>query len=184
MDIKTADAAEYLEPLKKLFPQGAYWDNLLSDSASDISLVCKARSESIADFRARIDQLQRESFCAQSDETISDWERVYFGYNNGDVELKTRRNLLIMQKTGNGINFSKLNFIAQDYGGAVSSWEIPYRPAGFGHAQFGLTYMSAIAGMWAVFVYCSVPKSKRSDFESAVKSVMLANQTIFFVYGD
>lgn len=184
MDIKTPGADEYLEPLKKLFPQGSYWDNLLSDSASDISLVCKARSESIADFRTRINQLLRESFPARSDETIGDWERVYFGYEKSGAGLDIRRTLLITQTAGNGINIEKLNLIAQGFGGSASILEIPYRPAAFGHAQFGLTYMSTVAGMWVVFVYCSVPKPNRSDFESAVKSGMLANQTIFFIYGD
>ena len=62
MVIKNPDAAEYIEPLKKLFPQGEYWDKLLSDEASDISLVCKVRAENLAEFKARMNQLQRETF--------------------------------------------------------------------------------------------------------------------------
>ncbi len=183
MVIKNPDAAEYIEPLKKLFPQGEYWDKLLSDEASDISLVCKARAESLAAFKARMNQLQLESFIDFVDETIDDWERIYFGYKNDGLELEQRRNLLRSQKFG-GINIAILNTIAETYGGSVYKWDIPYTPAAFGHARFGLTYMSSIAGMWVVFVYCSVPETNRDGFETAVRRVMLANQTIFFVYGD
>ncbi|MBD5448330.1 MAG: DUF2313 domain-containing protein [Treponema sp.] len=183
MVIKNPDAAEYIEPLKKLFPQGEYWDKLLSDEASDISLVCKVRAENLAEFKARMNQLQRETFLDFADETIDDWERIYFGYKNDDLELEKRRSLLRAQKFG-GINISILKTIAETYGGSVSKWEIPYMPAAFAHARFGLTYMSSIAGMWVVFVHCSVPETNRTGFETAVRRVMLANQTIFFVYGD
>ena len=61
MVIKNPDTSEYIEPLKKLFPKGEYWDKLLSDPASDISLVCAARAESLAAFKMRMNQLLRES---------------------------------------------------------------------------------------------------------------------------
>lgn len=83
MVIKNPDASEYIEPLKKLFPKGEYWDRLLSDPASDVSLVCAARAESLAAFKMRMNQLLRESLPDFADETIGDWERIYFGYENG-----------------------------------------------------------------------------------------------------
>ena len=52
----------YIEPLKKLFPKGEYWEKLLSDENSDVSLICKARAMTLAKFRERINQLQMESF--------------------------------------------------------------------------------------------------------------------------
>lgn len=183
MVIKNPDASEYIEPLKKLFPKGEYWDRLLSDPASDVSLVCAARAESLAAFKMRMNQLLRESLPDFADETIGDWERIYFGYENDGLKLEQRHSLLRVQKSG-GINITILKTIAETYGGSVSKWEIPYTPAAFGHARFGLTYMSSIAGMWVVFVHCSVPETSRNGFETAVRRVMLANQTIFFVYGD
>lgn len=73
MVIRNAEVLEYVEPLKKMFPKGAYWDKLLSDENSDVSLVCRARAEAIALFRSRMNQLQREAWPDWADETISDW---------------------------------------------------------------------------------------------------------------
>ena len=36
MVIRNAEVLEYVEPLKKMFPKGAYWDKLLSDENSDV----------------------------------------------------------------------------------------------------------------------------------------------------
>lgn len=173
----------YIEPLKKLFPKGEYWEKLLSDENSDVSLVCKARSRTLARFRERMNQLQRESFIDSVDETIGDWERIYFGYENDGLSLEHRRSLLRIGMSG-GVNIGILKSIAEAYDGTIYKWKIPYRPAAFGHAQFGLTYMSNIAGLWVVFLLCSVPEESRKPFESAVRRAVLANQTIFFIYGD
>lgn len=173
----------YIEPLKKLFPKGEYWEKLLSDENSDVSLICKARAMTLAKFRERINQLQREYFPDISKETIGDWERIYFGYENEALNLEQRRSLLRVQKSG-GININTINTIAEAYGGTVYKWELPYKPTAFGHAQFGRNYMSSFAGMWIVFIHASVPDETKNDFEAAVRRAVLANQTIFFVYGD
>ena len=183
MVIKNPQAGEYIEPLKKLFPKGAYWNGLLSDPASDVSLICAARAETLAAFRARMNQLQRESFIDFADETISDWERIYFGYENDTLTLDQRRSLLRVVRSG-GVNMAVMRQIAETYGGTFHSWKIPYTPAAFGHAQFGRDYMAGIAGMWVVFIYASVPTESRKGFEASVERAMLANQTIFFVYGE
>ena len=112
MVIKNPDASEYIEPLKKLFPKGEYWDRLLSDPASDVSLVCAARSESLAAFKMRMNQLLRESLPDFADETIGDWERIYFDYENGGLELEQRRSLLRMQRSG-VINIGVVNYHRQ-----------------------------------------------------------------------
>ena len=143
MVIKDSEWTDYIEPLKKLFPKGEYWDNLLKDESSDVSLVCKARAKTIAEFRRRINQLQRESFPDSADETIGDWERVYFGYENEGLSLEQRRSLLHIQRLG-GMNISIARAIADTYGGTILRWEIPYTPAAFGHAQFGASYMSGL----------------------------------------
>ena len=173
----------YTKPLKKLFPKGEYWEKLLSDENSDVSLICKARAMSLAKFRERIKQLQRESFPDIAKETIGDWERIYFGYENEALNLEQRRSLLRVQKSG-GVNIDTIKTIAEAYGGAIYKWELPYKPAAFGHAQFGRDYMSSIAGMWVVFIHASVPDETKNDFEAAIRRAVLANQTIFFVYGD
>ena len=183
MVIKDSEWTDYIEPLKKLFPKGEYWDRLMKDESSDVSLVCKARAKTIAEFRRRINQLQRESFPDSADETIGDWERVYFGYENEGLSLEQRRSLLHIQRLG-GMNISIARAIADTYGGTILRWEIPYTPAAFCHAQFGASYMPGIAGLWVVFMHASVPESSRASFEAAIRRAMLANQTIFFVYGD
>ena len=183
MVIKDTEYTAYIEPLKKLFPKGEYWERLLQDENSDVSLVCRARAMTLAKFRERINQLQRESFPDIAAETIGDWERIYFGYENEGLNLEQRRSLLRVQKSG-GVNINTIKTIAETYGGTIYKWEIPYKPAAFGHAQFGLTYMASIAGLWVVFIYASIPSELKGEFESAVRRIMLANQTIFFVYGD
>lgn len=114
---------------------------------------------------------------------IGDWERIYFGYGNESLNLEQRRSLLRVQKSG-GININTIKTIAEAYGGAIYKWELPYKPATFGHAQFGRDYMSSIAGMWVVFIHASVPDETKNDFEASERRAVLANQTIFFVYGD
>lgn len=183
MVIKDTTFDVYIEPLRKLFPKGEYWEKLLSDENSDVSLICKARAMSLAKFRERINQLQRESFPDISKETIGDWERIYFGYENKALNLEQRRSLLRVQKSG-GININTIKTIAEAYGGTIYKWELPYKPAVFGHAQFGRNYMSSIAGMWVVFIHASIPGETKNDFEAAIRRAVLANQTIFFVYGD
>lgn len=183
MVLKNTEWTDYIEPLKKLFPKGDYWDKLLKDENSDVSLVCKARAKTLAKFRERIDQLQREAFPDSAAETIGDWERVYFGYENSGLSLEQRRSLLRIQKLG-GISISIARAVAGTYGGTVRRWELPYSPAAFGHAQFGASYMSSIAGLWVVFMHVSVPEGSKEGFEAAIRRAMLANQTIFFIYGD
>ena len=183
MVLKNSEWTDYVEPLKKLFPKGEYWDKLLKDENSDVSLVCKARAKTLSKFRERINQLQREAFPDSAAETIGDWERVYFGYENGGLSLEQRRSLLHIQKLG-GINISIARAVAGTYGGTVRRWEIPYVPAAFGHAQFGASYMPSIGGLWVVFMHVSLPGDSRKEFEAAMRKAMLANQTIFFVYGD
>lgn len=183
MVLKNNEWTDYIEPLKQLFPKGEYWDKLLTDENSDVSLVCKARAKTIAGFRERIIQLQHEAFPDSASETIGDWERVYFGYENSGISLEQRRSLLHIQKLGS-LNISIARAIASAYGGTIHSWEIPYTPAAFGHVQFGISYMSSIAGFWVVFMHASVPVESRKEFEAAIRKAMLANQTIFFIYGD
>lgn len=183
MVIKDTEYESYIEPLKKMFPKGVYWDKLLSDENSDISLVCKARAATLSKFRARMNQLLKEANLSSADETISDWERIYSETENNYLPLENRRALLSVQKNG-GINVSRIRDIAEIYDGSFHNWEIPYTPAAFGHAQFGLSCMSSVAGMWVVFIYASVPEKNRKNFEQSIRKVMLANQKIFFVYGD
>ena len=183
MVIKDAAPETYVGPLRKLFPKGEYWDKILADKDSDVSLICKARARTIAEFRNRMNQLQRESLPDFANETIGDWERIYFGYENTSLSLEQRRSLLRIQKNC-GVNIESIKVIANTYGGEIHKWEIPYKPAAFGHAQFGTSYMASIGGMWVVFIHASVPADNRTDFEKSIRRAMLANQKIFFVYGD
>ena len=112
----------YTKPLKKLFPKGEYWEKLLSDENSDVSLICKARAMSLAKFRERINQLQRESFPDISKETIGDWERIYFGYENKALNLEQRRSLLRVQKSG-GININTIKTIAEALYMEIKIWQ-------------------------------------------------------------
>ncbi|MEI5604565.1 hypothetical protein, partial [Streptomyces brasiliscabiei] len=76
MDIKNSETSEYESALKKLLPQGSYWENLIADDRGDLSLVIKERAMRLSEFRSRMNQLLREAFPVSAKETISDWERA------------------------------------------------------------------------------------------------------------
>ena len=71
-----AASAEYESAIKKLFPQGEYWDRQFADPESDVSLFCKAKAPELFKFRKRMEALQNESFVETTEELVADWERV------------------------------------------------------------------------------------------------------------
>lgn len=174
-------ADKYAAALKKLLPRGSYWDNLLADVGSDVSVVCVARAQELANFRQRMDKLMQESYPSSADETMERWEKVYLDCVNDTLPMKQRRVLLLANKSGN-ISVNSLKTIARAYGASISYVEYPYSPAAFGHTAFG-SYMASPASQSVIFVHAEAENSARADFEQAVSKALLANQIIFFFYG-
>jgi hypothetical protein len=94
MELTAASVQPYEEAVKKLFPQGAYWDAQFADPQSGASLFCKAKAAQIFRFRSRMDALYNESLPSAASETIDDWERVLLGEISPRLPPEQRRELL------------------------------------------------------------------------------------------
>ena len=142
MGIAGATRSQYETAIKKLFPQGGYWDKEFADPASDVSLFCRAKAEELFTFRERMNALQNESRIETTSELVADWERVLLGSVTYGKTL-TERRLLLKSKEDNRLNRAELQKIAELYGLMFIDITFPYRPAFFGHAFFNT---SALGG--------------------------------------
>jgi uncharacterized protein YmfQ (DUF2313 family) len=136
MGIADAGAAQYRAAIRRLFPQGAYWDAQFADAGSDISLFVEAKLGELVRFRKRMGALQGESVPESADETIGDWERVCLGYTDNGPDPAARRERL---KSGLGLSLNKtvLEKTAAGYGFSIRGITFPYRPGFFGFSRFG-----------------------------------------------
>ena len=91
MGINVASEAKYEAAIRKLFPQGEYWDKQFSDAESDASLFVKAKLQELMKFRRRIKALQSESLIEKTEELIAEWERVLLNDTFPNMELNQRR---------------------------------------------------------------------------------------------
>ena len=145
MGVAVAPRPLYESAIKRLFPQGDYWDKQFADPKSDVSLFAKAKLDELIRFRGRMSRLQDESRPETTDELISDWERVLLDALNPDKSLAERR-LLLKSKENNKLNRAELQNIADLFGLTIIDITFPYRPAFFGHLRFNRR-----AGSLAVF---------------------------------
>jgi uncharacterized protein YmfQ (DUF2313 family) len=125
----------YETAIKKLFPEGDYWDAQFADANSDVSLFCKAKLPELLRFRERMDVLQAESLPEKTEELIADWERVLLGTVNHDLDINQRR-LLLKSKRDVKLNRAELQKVASMFGFNIAGITFPYRPAFFGWSRF------------------------------------------------
>lgn len=130
-----ASAEQYEASIRRLFPQGAYWDEQFADPESDTSLFAKAKAASLVQFRNRMSVLQAESMVDTTDELIADWERVYLGEVSVGLDLEERR-LLIKSKFDLKLNIEELRKATAMFGLNLLSVVFPFRSAFFGHSPF------------------------------------------------
>jgi hypothetical protein len=130
-----AGRAEYENAIKKLFPQGAYWDAQFADAESGASLFVKAKLDGLVRFRERMDALVKESVIETTDELIAEWERVLLGYVTAELPLNERR-LLLKSKRDVKLDRSELRKTAAMFGLTLLDVSFPFRPAFFGHSYF------------------------------------------------
>jgi hypothetical protein len=137
-----ADAlsAQYEHAVRKLFPQGDYWDKQFADLESDISLFAKAKLEELIRFRGRMNALLGESRIETTEELIADWERVLLGEVTYGKTLEEQR-LFLKSKQDNKLNRAKLQKIADMYGLTITGITFPYRPAFFSHTFFNTSFL-------------------------------------------
>ena len=187
MGMTATNAPQYEASIRRLFPQGAYWEEQFADTESDTSLFAKAKAESLAQFRNRMDILQAESIVNTTDELIADWERVYLGEVSVGLNLEERqRRLLIKEKLDLKLDIEELRIVTAMFGLNLLDVSCPFRPAFFGFSHFGIDQISGCAGFCVVQITTGKALSDTvvfvSDFEAAVKKKLLANQTAVFRY--
>jgi len=134
-----ASAAEYETAIRKLFPQGEYWDRQFADPESDVSLFCKAKAPELFRFRRRMEALQNESFIEATEELIADWERVLLDSVFPNLSLIQRR-LQLSRMWAIRLNRAELQKIADIYELTIADVYFPYRPGFFGFSRFGNSY--------------------------------------------
>jgi len=137
-----ATAAEYEVAIRKLFPQGEYWDRQFADPESDVSLFCRAKLPELVKFRRRMEALQNESFVETTEELISDWERVLLDSVFPRLSLVQRR-LQLKSMWAIRLNRAELQKVADMFGLSIADLYFPYRPGFFGFSHFGNSYIGS-----------------------------------------
>lgn len=175
------DSILYANSLKKLLPKGSYWNKVLNNPTSDVSLVLMARAEEIARFTDRSQELKKESIMQTASETLDEWEKIYLGYTNQHFTKEKRRSILLSLKNYN-LTTSLLKKLAKNYGVTIIRVLLPYQSCFFGHSSF-VSFMGNPATLSVVFIYCELSEeSIQANFEEAVKAVMLSNKIVYFFY--
>ena len=146
-----ASPAEYETAVRKLFPQGEYWDRQLADPESDVSLFCKAKIPELVNFRRRMEALQGESFPETTTELIADWERVLLDSVFPKLGLVQRR-LQLSSMWYVRLNRAALQKIAEIYELTIADVYFPYRPGFFGFSSFGNSYIGNPATFSVLFL--------------------------------
>jgi hypothetical protein len=156
--IAVASRAQYESSIKKLFPQGAYWEEQFADPGSDVSLFVKAKLDEFIRFRERMSQLQNESRIETTDELISDWERTLLGKITYGKTLVDRRLFLSTAQEGDKLTRAELQKTAETHGMSIANITFPYRPAFFGHARFNTSFFSGPVCFSVLLITASHPK--------------------------
>jgi uncharacterized protein YmfQ (DUF2313 family) len=180
--MKTGTPEQYKNGIKKLFPQGAYWNKQFGDAESDCAKFVEAKTSELLRFRQRMSALLDESRADTATETIEYWERVLLGSVSAGLTYEQRRALLFAQKTQN-INRPVIIQTAKDFGVTVTDVVFPYHPALFGFTCFGTDPMASPAAFSVLSVYALQPDAADRDlFESVISKILLANYIVYFKY--
>jgi hypothetical protein len=158
MGIAVSSRERYESSVRKLFPQGDYWDTQFADPASDVSLFVKSKLDELIRFRDRMSILQDESHIETTDEPIDDWERVLLGKISYEKTL-TERRLLLGSKKDNTLNRMELQKIADMHGLYITDVSFPYRPGFFGFTFFNSSFLTGPAGFSVLLVVASLDRA-------------------------
>ena len=171
---------QYRDALVKMLPPGSYWESLIAEKDSDISLILSGMAEETREFRIRMARLLDEAFPMTAEETLECWERVRLGKTYDGYPTSFRR-AMIMRCA----DFSSVYEKARAFG-TVISLEFPFRCGCFGSFRCGRQRLGAQNTLSVVTV--SVTGGENLDdggkvlFESVIASCLLANQIVSFRY--
>ena len=143
MGIAAASKAQYKNAVRKLFPQGDYWEEQFADPESDASLFAEAKAAELIRFRERMGALLDESKPESTAELIAEWERVLLDGVFSGLGINQRRYLLKSRENLN-LNRAVLQKTAAMFGLNIKDVTIPYRPRCFGFAKFGQERLGGI----------------------------------------
>jgi hypothetical protein len=129
-----APRALHESAIKRLFPQGDYWDEQFADPESDVSLFVNAKLDELTRFRGRMSALYDESRIETTDELIADWKRVLLE-NAPYGKTLTERRLLLKSKEDNKLNRAEMEKTAGLYELSIADVAFPYRPGFFGFSR-------------------------------------------------
>jgi hypothetical protein len=135
MGIAAASKERYENAVKKLFPQGGYWNEQFADPESDVSLFVQAKTAELIKFRERMGALLEESKPESTTELIGDWERVLLDGVFPNLDINQRR-IQLQSKTGLNLNRAELQKTAAMFGLNIRDITFPSRPRFFGFALF------------------------------------------------
>jgi hypothetical protein len=184
MGIAIASKTQYENAIKKLFPQGDYWEEQFADPESDASFLIKTKADELIRFRGRMSNLYDESRTETTEESIEDWERVVLDELNIGKTLVERR--LLLKKVNVYLNRAELQKIAVMFGLNIQEVTIPYRPRFFGFAKFGqerLGSFTSFSVLRIVVIGALLDDYLTREFEKAIRDILLANQIPFYYYG-
>jgi len=177
-----ASEAQYKNAVKKLFPQGDYWDEQFADPESDTSLFVEAKAAELIRFRERMSAVFDESKPETTTELIADWERILLGDVFSNLGIEQRR-LQFEAINDSNLNRAVLQKTAAMFGMNILDVTIPYRPRCFGFAQFGQERIGSILTFFVIQIVATAAGIEvKNRFEKAVKNKLLANQIPFFYY--
>jgi uncharacterized protein YmfQ (DUF2313 family) len=183
MGIAIKSEEQYEDSVRRLFPQGEYWDSQFADPQSDTSLFAKAKVAELMRLRQRMSVLLDESKMETTTELIDDWERVYLDavFSNLDIN---RRRLQLKLNSDLKLNCAELQKTARMFGFFITNMRMPYRPAFFGFSRFGIERIASPAA-WQVihfFIDTQSNVAQAAQFENAIRAILLANHITYFFY--
>jgi len=157
MGLAVAAKTQYINTIKKLFPQGDYWAAQFADPGSDASLFVEAKADELIKFRERMSALLDEGQPKSTTELITDWERVYLNSLNSQLPLEQRRKLLSL--TGRQvINLKSISDIANNYGLMLVDIVFPFKTSFFGFSKFGISLFSRPAFFSVFYIITAFQK--------------------------
>jgi uncharacterized protein YmfQ (DUF2313 family) len=183
MGIAIASEVQYEDSVRRLFPQGEYWDAQFADPQSDTSLFAKAKVAELTGLRQRMSVLLDESKMETTTELIDGWERVYLDAVFSNLDINQRR-LQLKFKNGLKLNRAELQKTAKMFDFFITDMRMPYRPAFFGFSRFGIERIDSPAA-WQVIHFFIVTQSndaQTAQFENAIRARLLANHIPYFFY--
>jgi len=184
MGIAVASSEQYEKSIRKLFPQGGYWDRQFADPESDVSLFARAKLQELLRFRRRMSDLHNESRIETSDELLENWERVLLDTINHGLDNDQRKGLLLAVGAGS-FSIETIRQTGRIFGITITDVAFPFRAAYFGHSRFGIDRIASPAAFSVLFIYASRPPDEetRKDFEAQLLSIILSNYIVHFIYG-